>query len=116
MTQSTTTFSRGDIVMVSFQYADQRGWKHRPALVLSTDAYHAGREEVVLAAITSNVHRSLPGDTLLQDWRAASLPRASVVTAILRTVKRWDVLHCLGSLAADDLQAVEAKLRVALGL
>ena len=116
MMPSTTTFKRGDVVIVSFLFASQRGWKHRPARVLTTDAYHTGRREVVLAAITSNVQRNLPGDTLLRDWGAAFLPRPSVVTAILRTVKQGEIMNTLGPLAPGDLRAVENNLRLALAL
>ena len=116
MTQSTTIFSRGDIVVVDFLYPNQRGSKHRPALVVSSASYHAGRQEVVLAGLTSNIYRRLPGDTHLTDWAAAELPLPSVVTGILQTVKRSDVMRALGSLSARDLRAVEANLREALAL
>ncbi len=116
MTQSTTTFSRGDVVVVDLLYPDQRGSKHRPALVVSSAAYHAGRQEVVLAGLTSNVRRRLPGDTHLADWASADLPLPSVVTGILQTVKRSAVMRALGSLSARDLRAVEDSLREALVL
>ena len=116
MTQSTTTFSRGDVVIVDFVYPNQAGSKHRPALVVSSPTYHAGRQEVVLAGITSNVSRRLPGDTHLADWAAAELPKASVVTGILQTVKRSAVMRALGSLSTRDLRAVEDSLRQALAL
>ena len=116
MTQSTTRFSRGDVVVVDFLYPDQVGSKHRPALVVSSASYHAGRQEVVLAGITSNVSRRLPGDTRLADWAAARLPRPSVVTGILQTVKRSAVMRAFGSLSARDLRAVENRLREAIAL
>ena len=116
MTQSTTPFSRGDIVIVDFLYPNQGGSKHRPALVVSSASYHAGRQEVVLAGVTSNVYRRLPGDTHLMDWASANLIRPSVVTGILQTVKRSAVARALGSLSARDLGAVEDSLRDALGL
>ena len=116
MTRSTITFSRGDIVVVDFLFPNQRGSKHRPALVLTTDRYHAGRQEVVLAGVTSNVSRRLPGDTHLNDWAAARLPRPSVVTGILQTVKQSAVMRTMGRLAERDLRSVEANLRVALAL
>lgn len=116
MTQSTTPFSRGDIVLVDFLYPDQRGPKHRPALVVSSASYHAGRQEVVLAGVTSNVHRRLPGDTHLTEWAAAELPLPSVVTGILQTVKQSAVMRTMGRLAERDLRSVEANLREALAL
>ena len=117
MTQSTTTFSRGSVVVVDFLFADQRGSKHRPAIVLSSAAYLAGRQEVVVAAVTSNTRRRLlPGDTAIHELTSTELPKPSVVTGILRTVKQADVVRALGSLSAADLRAVEDSLREALAL
>ncbi len=116
-TRSTTISSRGAVVVVEFLFADQRGSKHRPAVVLSSAAYTDGRQEVVLAAVTSNTHRRLlPGDTLIQELAPTELPKPSVVTGILRTVKQADVTRVLGSLSARDLRSVEDSLRDALGL
>jgi mRNA-degrading endonuclease toxin of MazEF toxin-antitoxin module len=51
------SFSRGDVVLVKFVSADEKGAKHRPGLIVSTDRYQQGRREAILAAITSNVGR-----------------------------------------------------------
>jgi mRNA-degrading endonuclease toxin of MazEF toxin-antitoxin module len=48
-------FSQGDVVLVNFVFSDESGVKHRPAMILSTDRYHRGRREALVAAITSNV-------------------------------------------------------------
>ena len=72
-----TAFNRGDVVLVGFVFADESGRKLRPAVVLSTRAYQRGRQEVIVAAITSNVRRRLFGDHLIADWKKAgcsSLP------------------------------------------
>ncbi|MEX2598556.1 MAG: type II toxin-antitoxin system PemK/MazF family toxin [Dehalococcoidia bacterium] len=110
------TVSRGDVIAVDFYYTDRDRMKRRPALVLSSDIYHGGREEMLLAGITSNVHRSLPGDTVLQDWEGADLPRPSVVTAIVQTAKQSAALRVVGQLSDRDLRTVEKSLRLALGL
>ncbi len=116
-TRSTTIFKRGSIVGVDFLFADRRGSKRRPAVVLSSAAYLVGRQEVVLAAVTSNTRRRLlPGDTAIQELSPTELPRPSVVTGILRTVKQADVTRAFGSLSARDLRAVEDSLREALAL
>ena len=116
-TRSTTIFKRGSIVGVDFLFADRRGSKRRPAVVLSSTAYLAGRQEVVLAAVTSNTRRRLlPGDTAIQELTPTELPKPSVVTGILRTVKQADVTRAFGELSARDLRAVEDSLREALAL
>ena len=111
-----TGCSRGDVVLALFTFSDEQGAKRRPSVVLSTDRYHHGRREVVLAAITSNVSRILPGDYLLQEWRAAGLLFPSVVTGIIRTARQDRIERRLGSLAAGDLAGVEAEIRATLGL
>ena len=113
---STTSCERGDVVLVRFVFADERGAKRRPVLVLSGDDYHAGRQDVIVAAVTSNVSRLLPGDHLIEAWRDAGLPRLSVATGILRTVKRAMIERSLGRLAARDLRAFQKLLRSTLGL
>ncbi len=112
----TTTFDRGTVVLVKFVFADEKGAKKRPVLVLSSRRYHAGRREVVVAAITSRVDRLLVGDHEIVAWRHAGLPLPSVVTGILRTVKRDMMEAALGVLEASDLSAVERNLRESLGL
>jgi hypothetical protein len=60
----------GAVVTVDFPGA--QGVKRRPALVVSTDIYHAARPDVVLAVITSQTRAATaPTDYVLQDWAAA---------------------------------------------
>jgi len=78
---------RGDVVLVGFMFADESGWKHRPAVVLSSAAYHSSRQELIVAAVSSNIQRLLFGDHLLVSWKEAGLLFPSVVMGILRTIK-----------------------------
>ena len=107
---------RGDVVLVGFVFSDESGRKVRPALVITSSAYHRARREVILAAITSNVRRRLFADHLVADWKAAGLLFPSLVTGIVRTVKQTMIERKLGSLTTADLQAVERELRRALDL
>lgn len=113
---STTGYSRGDVVLVDFVYSDESGLKRRPVLLLSSDAYHSGRQESIGAAITSNTVRLLVGDTLMSDWQAAGLIFPSVVTGILRTIKQGMIGGKLGRVSHGDLAAVEVQVRRILGL
>jgi mRNA-degrading endonuclease toxin of MazEF toxin-antitoxin module len=111
-----TNCERGTLVLVRFVFADERGAKQRPVLVLSTTSYHRGRQEVVVAAVTSNGERFLVGDYRVRAWRRAGLPRPSVVTGIIRTIKQQMILKTLGTLSTADLHAVEGRVRRSLGL
>ncbi|MBM3154434.1 MAG: type II toxin-antitoxin system PemK/MazF family toxin, partial [Chloroflexi bacterium] len=56
-----TEYSRGDVVLVSFIFSDETGEKRRPAVIVSADAYHKSRQEVIIAAITSRTEKVLAG-------------------------------------------------------
>jgi mRNA interferase MazF len=114
--RSTIGSNRGDIVLVDFVFVDGQGSKRRPALVVSSPAYHRSRQEVVVAAITSNVVRQLYGDHRIVDWQAAGLLFPSTVTGILRTIKRATISRRLGSLSSSDLAAYDQRLRASLAL
>jgi mRNA-degrading endonuclease toxin of MazEF toxin-antitoxin module len=111
-----TTYDRGDIVLVKFVFADEKGVKQRPGLLVSSGRYHRGRREAILAAITSNVGRSLIGDYELALWKDAGLPLPSTVTAIIRTIKRDMIIRKIGTLPAAELAHVESRLRISLAL
>jgi len=116
-TPSTTIFSRGDIVLLPFQFTDKPVAKNRPAAIVSSMPYHLARQEVIVAAITSRVRDPLLfGDHLILGWRTAGLPKPSVVTAILRTVKQGMITRRVGTLPEDDLAHVDGRLAVALAL
>ena len=52
---STTRYKRGDIVLVSFPFTDLSSSKRRPALVVSPDTFNERMQDLVLAAITSQL-------------------------------------------------------------
>ncbi len=112
----TMPYERGQVALVRFVFADEQGVKRRPVLVLSTEAYQGGRAEVIVAALTSNVARLLPGDLLLERWEEAGLPKPTVATAILRTIKSAMIERVLGALDPGDLQVFSRRLRPLLGL
>jgi mRNA interferase MazF len=111
-----TSFSRGDVVLVKFVFADEKGIKQRPGLIVSSDRCHQGRRETILAAITSNVGRLLVGDYKIKAWRESGLLYPSIVTGILRTIKHNMIASKMGALPALELQSVEDKLREILAL
>ena len=115
-TRSRIDYEQGDVVLVRFVYTDETGAKRRPAVILSTDDYHQGRQEAIIAAITSNVQRLLVGDHLIEGWQEAGLLFPSVVTGIIRTIRQATIERQLGKMPADDMQAIQNKMRYILGL
>ena len=111
-----TAYRRGDVVLVSFVFADESGRKLRPAVVVSAPAYHRARREVIVAAVTSNVQRRLFGDHPITDWKRAGLLFPSLVTAIVRTIAGTMIHRRLGSMAKSDMRGVDGELRRSLDL
>lgn len=109
-------YKRGEVVLVAFMFTDESGSKHRPALVLSSPKYHRDRQEVIVAAITSNVDRALFGDHVLAGWQEAGLLFPSLVTGILRTIKVAMIHRRLGAIPKPEMTAINAAIREILGL
>lgn len=110
-----TKYKRGDIIVVDFGFSEGAGSKKRPALIISGDNYHQGRQEVIIAAITGNIERVLFADTKIDKWKEAGLLYPSLVTGIIRTIKGSMIIHKLGTLLPQDFQKVEKSLEKALG-
>jgi len=113
---SANVFTRQDVVLVDFLFSEDTGSKRRPVLILSAPEYNHGRQEAVVAAITSNTRRILPGDHLMDDWEYAGLPLPSVVTGIIRTIKQGMIGRKLGFVSEKDMDGIEVNLRTMLGL
>jgi mRNA interferase MazF len=111
-----TGYEQGDVVLVRFVFTEETGAKRRPAVIVSASNYHSGRQEAVMAAITSNVDRLLIGDHLIADWQEAGLLFPSVATGIIRTIKQAMIERRLGAMPPEDMQAIKRNLRQVLGL
>jgi mRNA interferase MazF len=117
---STTIYKRGQVIVVNVPFSNHTGIKPRPALVISTDAFHRDLPDLVVCPISSQprYHRSPGGgDCPLQKWRAVGLRHPSTVriSKILAVDKRI-IKRVLGTLSPEDLSQVEKGLRVALDL
>jgi len=104
------------MVLVGFVFSDKSARKLRPAIVISTAAYNRARQEVIVAAVTSNVRRRLSGDYLIANWKEAGLPFPSVATAILRTIRQTMIERRLGSMPKTNLETFDRELRRSLGM
>lgn len=96
----------GDLVLVPFPFTDQTAAKKRP-VVVSSDAYNRNRPDVILMAVTSQVHSSHVGDIPVQSWQQGGLLKPSVIKPIFTTIKKGLVLRKLGSLDREDRIALK---------
>jgi mRNA interferase MazF len=106
----------GDVVLVPFPFTNQITTKQRPAVVVSTKAYAVARPDVVVMAITSQVHAALAfGEVAITDWQAAKLIKSSVVKPLLATLQQDLIIRSLGRFSSADQAALKKALGVLLG-
>ncbi|MDI7269866.1 MAG: type II toxin-antitoxin system PemK/MazF family toxin [Myxococcota bacterium] len=113
---STTACEFGDLVLVPFPFTDQTAAKKRPAVVVSSAAYHRDRLDVILMAVTSQPPSgSRVGEVVVARWQEAGLLKPSVIKPVVATVERGLLIRKLGRLDDEDLGLLRGALRVVLG-
>jgi mRNA interferase MazF len=101
----------GDVVLVRFPFTTQATFKQRPAVVVSNRAYNLARPDVVIMAITSQVHSlTSSGGVLISQWQAANLLKPSAIKPVFATLEQSLILKKLGVLDLSD----QAGLRKAI--
>lgn len=116
MTTSSPTnppYRAGDLLKVPIRYSDQRGIKDRPAVVVSVDAFHASRADLIVVPISSSAGRYY-GDRPVRDWKVAGLNHATFIKAVLVTIETKSVVRLWGRLSAYDYAQVQAAVREVL--
>ena len=117
---STTTYRRGQVVVVNVPFSDQTGSKPRPALVVSAERFHRTLPDVMVCPISSQpryFRRPGPGDCPLRNWQTVGLRHPSTVRiSNLVSVDKDLIDRRLGSVRGEDLATVGRGLREALGL
>ena len=94
-----TGYEFGEIVLVPFPFTDQSATKHRPAVVISSTAYHRVRPDLIIMAVTS---QQPTAEVVVEDWRAAGLLKPSVLKPVLTTIDPTLILKKLGRLTTSD--------------
>lgn len=98
--------------LINVRFTDDSGSKKRPAVIVSTEAYHGDCADAVLVPLTSNTTSRLRlGDHAVPDWSRAGLPKASIAKATPQTIERSTMGRRLGSLTTRDLSGVVQRLR-----
>ena len=111
-----TGYEFGDLVLVPFPFTDQSAIKRRPAVVVSSAAYHRTRPDLLIMAVTSQQPSTLSvGEVQVQDWQGAGLLKPSVLKPVLTTIDPVLVLKKLGRLTSTDQAALRQALTTILG-
>lgn len=111
-----TSYEFGDIVLIPFPFTDQTTTKKRPAVVVSSTAYHRNHPDIILMAITSQIKSNMAcGEVMLTQWEAAGLLKPSVIKPVFTTVEKNLVIKSLGRLHEDDRRALKKALQTILG-
>jgi mRNA interferase MazF len=116
MTPSTTGYEFGDVLLVPFPFTDQTATKQRPAVVISSSAYHRERSDLIIVAVTSQARSTnRTGEVAVAEWQSAGLLKPSVIKPVVATIDRQLVRRWLGHLAAPDLAALAHALLQIIG-
>ena len=116
MTQSTINYEFVDVVLVPFPFTDQSSNKKRPAVVVSSLAYHQAHPDLIAMAITSQAQAAMFADNVaIADWQGAGLLKPSVIKPIISTLEKGLVLKKLGRLEAARSTALQKMLGLILG-
>jgi mRNA interferase MazF len=106
----------GDVLLVPFPFTDQTAVKQRPAVVVSSEAYHRDRPDLINLAVTSQFRvGDKIGEAAVAEWEEAGLLKPSVLKPLLATLERGLVRRKLGRLGRDDRRTLRRVLDEILG-
>ncbi|MEO8331118.1 MAG: type II toxin-antitoxin system PemK/MazF family toxin, partial [Gallionella sp.] len=104
------------VVLVPFPFTNQAASKQRPAVIVSSHAYNTARPDVVVMAITSQLHSTISfGEIHVQDWQAAKLLKPSVIKPVFATLEQLLVIKQLGTLQKADQAALKQTIAQLMG-
>ena len=94
----------GDLITVDFPGVT--GVKRRPAIILSSNTYHALRPDIIIGLITSQTKNLGATDYLLQDWSMAGLRVESVFRSFIVTLPKSTGMIKVGQVSDRDWSAI----------
>jgi len=109
----TTTYKRGDVVLVCFPFTDLTATKQRPALIISPDSVNRFTQDLILAAITSHLTEDEHNIALSEtDFLHGKLPKKSVVRLTkMFTMHSSLIRKKIGALKPAKMDEVLSRMR-----
>ena len=101
-----------DIVLIPIPFTDLTSHKKRPAVILSSDTYNESNEDIVVAAITSNIE-SRPFSIMLtgDDLESGTLKVTSIIRADkIYTLNKSIVIKTFGSVKYEILLKLKSEI------
>ena len=106
----------GDVVLVPFPFTNQKSFKKRPAVVVSSKAYNIAKPDIIIMAITSQLRfNNALGDVWIKDWQTANLLKPSAIKPVFATLEQNLILAQLGTLSTQDQSTLRAAIATVLG-
>lgn len=113
---SESNYQFGEVILVPFPFTNQSESKKRPAVVISSDAYHTNRPDLLIMAITSQTHVAPDFATFpVVDWQAAGLLKPSFAKPVLTTLEQKLVIRRMGVFSSRDQQSLRQMLKQIFG-
>ncbi|MBR8832305.1 MAG: hypothetical protein N5P05_002014 [Chroococcopsis gigantea SAG 12.99] len=107
------SYSKNDVILVTYPFSDLSSSKVRPAVIVSTS--HSS-QDIIITPLTSKTGSLLEGEFILSGWAAAGLNVATAVKRGIYTVHESLVIKVIGELMDIDAKQLEQSLRCWLGL
>lgn len=105
-------YSQGDILLIPIPFSDPSSSRKRAVLVLSDSYYNQKTEDLIVAAITSNLYEKeysiLFGNEHMKDGTLRVL--SSVRFDKIYTISRYIIIRRFGSVNTEIVEQVKAKL------
>ena len=101
-------YKQGDLLLIPVPFSDLSSTKRRPVLVISNDQYQVALEDMLVAAVTSNLRENRFVVALEQQhMREGNLPKPSCIRADkLYTLAQSTVIKKIGSVRPDRLTMI----------
>jgi mRNA interferase MazF len=104
-----------EIVLIPVPFTDLTSVKRRPVLILSSSTYNTANNDVVVAAITSNLEQGTYGCLIdAEDMERGQLPRRSKIRADkIYTLDKSIVVRRFGQIRSETFaQVIQEVTRV----
>ena len=105
-------YNQGDILLIPIPFSNLTSSKKRPVLVLSNSQYNDRTEDILVAAITSNLSDKEYSVLITnEDMKEGTLKVDSCIrTDKIYTLSKFIVIKKFGSINTEIIQQVKTKL------